>query len=601
MNNNKLQLINIEDYNGFTFESLVGGENKVFEVPLFQRNYSWNKESCEQLFNDILNAFLNNETYYIGNFMFYNSTEINPNYTKFILIDGQQRITSLLLLLCAIRDIFPKMSYINKDFLINSYAPEQYKFKLKQNYNDIEDFKEIIDNKKNDSKNSPIYNAYNKFVELINNCEHITPSNVKNFYKTILHLETIGISFPNKDISKVQDIFEKINSTGVELSAADLIRNFLLFSSSIEAQQHLHSYWKTIEDIVGENNISKFAKSFLIRRTFNDVTKEKVYSEFKEAFKYENHEKILQSLIHYAVFFAMIEKQEFYEIKDGNYKKPIKYNFSDVGSKKYNGLSKLKTTFALLNKIGTDEINPFFFQLCDELYEKNIDKLDDICQLILEFMIRYMVVKPSAGGGALSGKIRKIMQKIDNREIKITKANIYDLLSSSDSEQSRYPGNDEFTSALKSFITQKNARVVLYQYSRRLAQELNSFDGKITLEHFMPQTIDEKTDEGKWWIKHLGGNQKYKDIEIIHKKYLNCIGNMGLLTSSLNSSISNGPWDKKREEIKLKAADKTTCIASNNEKWTEPQIKRRNKSLADKISKVITGPNFEKNDKCNWL
>ena len=76
---------------------------------------------------------------------------------------------------------------------------------------------------------------------------------------------------------------------------------------------------------------------------------------------------------------------------------------------------------------------------------------------------------------------------------------------------------------------------------------------------------------------------------------------MGLLTSSLNSSISNGPWDKKREEIKLKAADKTTCIASNNEKWTEPQIKRRNKSLADKISKVITGPNFEKNDKCNWL
>ena len=517
MNNNKLQLINIEDYNGFTFESLVGGENKVFEVPLFQRNYSWDKESCEQLFNDILNAFLNNETYYIGNFMFYNSTEINPNYTKFILIDGQQRITSLLLLLCAIRDIFPKMSYINKDFLINPYAPEQYKCKLKQNYNDLEDFKEIIDNKKNNSKNSPIYNAYNKFVELITNCEHITPSNVKNFYKTIRNLEALGISLPNKNISKVQDIFEKINSTGVELSSADLIRNFLLFSSSTEIQSNLHNYWKIIEDIVGENNISKFAKSFLIRHTYNDVSNKKVYSEFKNYFGDKEHEETLKSLVRYATFFAIIEKQEFYDILSDDYKKICKYSFNDVGSKKYNQLSNLKTTFALLNAIGTDEINPFFFQLCDSLYPNKIEQLDDICQLILEFMIRYRIVHPSSGGGSLSQKIRKIMKNINDGKASMTKKSIYSLLSEDDTnsddnintEQNRYPENAEFIIYLKKSLTIKNAKVVLYQYARRTKQELIDFNN-ISLEHFMPQKIDEETDDGKWWIEHLGRKRQIR-------------------------------------------------------------------------------------------
>ena len=102
--NNNLNMQNIENIDGYTLESLVGGGNKVFEIPLFQRNYSWGREDCEQIFNDIINSYKNNKMYYIGNFMFYKSSETTPKFNKFILIDGQQRITTLLLLLCAIRD-----------------------------------------------------------------------------------------------------------------------------------------------------------------------------------------------------------------------------------------------------------------------------------------------------------------------------------------------------------------------------------------------------------------------------------------------------------------------------------------------------------------
>ena len=127
----------------------------------------------------------------------------------------------------------------------------------------------------------------------------------------------------------------------------------------------------------------------------------------------------------------MIEHQKFYEIINNNYLEPVEYDFNNeknVGTKKHNQLSELKTTFLLLNTLGTDEINPFFFQLCDKLYDSNLDKLNSICELVLEFMIRYRIVQPSGGGGSLSNKIRTIMLKLHNGNCPLTKKSIYNKL-----------------------------------------------------------------------------------------------------------------------------------------------------------------------------
>ena len=598
----ELKMDNIESIDGYTFEEFVGGSDKVFEIPLFQRNYSWDKDSCEQIFDDILNAYSNKENYYIGNFMFYKSSDTSPKFNKFILIDGQQRITTLLLLLCAIRDTFSNLIKIDEEFLINNNDKEKYRFKLKQNYNDYADFLEIMENKKSVEKKSNIYIAYNTFVNKINENKKITAHNIEGIYNTIKRLESIGIELKCTNIEKVQDIFEKINSTGVELSPADLIRNFLLFSSSTDIQDKLHEYWKIIEDIVGEKNISKFAKGYLIRHTYEDVSNEKVYFEFKKKFHEMNHEDILKSLVRYATFFSMIENQKFYELDKDDCKIINEYDFNDnsnKNSKKYNQLQKLKTTFALLNKIGTDEINPFFFQLCDSLYYTDLERLNDICELMLEFMIRYRIVQPSAGGGALSNKIRSIMERISTGECQMSKKDIYTLLSNNEnSEASRYPSNGEFINALKGSVTIKNARVLLYQYARRKGEEILPFDSGITVEHLMPQDIDEKKEEGQWWIKNLGGKDNWKDV---HNEFLNCIGNMALVSRRLNSIMSNGPWDDKRKELSQKAMGKETQKVAKMDKWSKLQLNNRNKRFSCEISQIITGPKYEKGISNNWL
>ena len=459
---------------------------------------------------------------------------------------------------------------------------------------------------RNDEKKSNIYVAYNTFVDLINDDPNINSDNINDIYNSIKGLESIGIEIKcdNNDIKKVQDIFEKINSTGVELSPADLIRNFLLFSSTVQTQKYLHdNYWKRIEENVGEKNISKFAKSFLIRYTYEDVSNEKIYFKFKKHFRDMDHESILELMLRYSTFFSMIEQQKFYEIINNDYNNIQEYNFNDHNNqttKKYNQLIKLRTTFLLLNKIGTDEVNPLFFQLCDGLYYTDLDRLNDICELILEFMIRYRIVPVSGGGGALSNRIRTIMEKISNGECQMTKKDIYAALTSNEnSEASRYPDNAEFVEALKKSITIKNAKVLLYQFARRKGEELPSFDSNITVEHLMPQTINPKENDGKWWINNLGGLEKWKDT---YDEYINSIGNMVLLSRKLNASISNGTWDVKKEAIKEKAMDKSARkVATKYSKWTKSQMKSRNNSFSKEICRVITGPKYEKKFNPNWL
>ena len=588
---NNLNMNNIDLLQGCNFEEFVGGDNKVFEIPLFQRNFSWEEEQCKQMFDDILDACNNNDVYYIGNFIFYQSSNTFM-YNKLILIDGQQRITSLLLLLCAMRDSYDNLNMINTDFLTNNNSQEKYRFKLKQNYNDFDDFKEIMNGNIDENKKSNIYNAYNNFKTWLN--DSVSKNKVVKLYETIKKLELIAIGLKSEDIERVQDIFEKMNSTGEPLKPADLIRNYLLFSKSTDTQKDLHEYWKIIEDIVGEKDISKFAKSFLILNTFEDVENDKVYSEFKKKFKNQNHEDILKNLVYYATFYSMIEKQIFYEIKNNDYKHPIKYDFDENdGTSKNNSLLKLKTTFCLLDKIGTNEINPFFFQLCDKLYYSDINKLNDICELILEFVIRYRIVQPSGGGGALSTKIRSIMSNISTGNCSLTLKSIYKELSNNDnSEASRYPDDAEFISALKGSVTIKNARVLLYQFARRKGEELLSFDSNTTVEHLMPQTPN------NWWITNLGGEIKYGKTR---QTYLNSIGNLALVSRKLNATMSNASWNVKRKELLDKALSKSTLSVAKLDNWNANTMKRRNNSLSNSISQIITGPLNEKKKSDNWL
>lgn len=131
-----------------TVLKFIGGEDKVFIIPPFQRNYEWSEEQCKELYNDICYAYKSNKTHYLGNILYYIGDNNSASFDEFILVDGQQRVTTILLLLCAIRDISLEedlKKVINRKYLKNEDSIETFKVKLKQTSYDEDCFISIVE------------------------------------------------------------------------------------------------------------------------------------------------------------------------------------------------------------------------------------------------------------------------------------------------------------------------------------------------------------------------------------------------------------------------------------------------------------------------
>ena len=587
MEMNDIGFKNVKGVNLIHLRDLLGGNNKIYEIPLFQRNYNWTDENCRELYDDIIASYHTGHNHFIGIFMYYNTTA-NSAKVSDILIDGQQRLTTIMLLLCAIRDVTDDEKLkkeIDEKYIYNTNKEIKFRFKLKQNNYDNYIFETVLENKIDSTQQkSRIYINYSKLVDWLKT--EIDQSDLEKIYEYIQNMETVEIILKNDNIENVQQIFEKINSTGQPLTPADLIRNYLLFTGNMTEQQELYNKWTCIEKIVGPNNITKFVRAYTIRYSSENIVMKNIYNEFKKQFSSQKHSAILDDMIKYSLYYAVIEENKYYTVDSS-------YNIQEIE----NGDKYINNTLKMLEAIGTDDWIPLFMILFDKLADKKKQTLSDLLELILEFMIRYRVVQPSAGGGALQLRIYSMMRAIESKICPLTLKGIYGKLSANESEASRFPTDDQFVASLKENMLAKNGRILLYQYSRRRKREIMDFDSNITLEHLMPQTIDPDTVDGQWWISNLG-KTKYSQIR---EKYTDCIGNYALLTRSLNSSISNGPWVNKRKEILERAFDEDTRKAANEKKWNEDIMKNRNEKFSSEIIKYITGPKAENGKSKNWL
>ena len=571
-----------------TILSNILHDNTIYNIPPFQRNYNWDENNCKELFEDIIQGCKKKENHFIGIIMYYNISGADGNEFGKVLIDGQQRLTTIMLLLCAIRDVSSNTNLKNS---INSFIKNSNKkldkFKLKQNNNDDVNFKCILEGNYPDLKeDSFICKNYSMFIDWLSNYNN---KKLIDLFEYIKNLESIEIVLKKDDINNVQKIFEKMNSTGKPLTCADLVRNFVLLTPDINDQNELHTKWICMEEIVHTRNLSKFIRAYTIRYTYKILNKDDVYSKFKEIFCDKSKKSIMDDMLKYACYYSIIENNKYYEY-DVNYKPEL----LDKSN------SYIDNTLRLLDALRSDDVVPLIMQLYSVLYKKNEKLLGQILELLLEFMIRYRIVKPSTGGGSLDSKLYDIMKKIEDEKINLTLMNIYKELSKSDSGATSYPSNERFIEKLKSDMNQKNGRVLLYQYARRIKSEVSNeyvFNNKVSLEHLMPQEIKEGTSDGNWWIKHLGKNN-YKKIKI---DYLDCIGNYGLLSKELNTKVSNNRWPVKREIINKNAIDDTTREATNSINWRKNDIERRNNILSSNIAKIITGPYEENKKNYNWL
>ncbi len=538
--------------------NFIGGLDKVFIIPPFQRNYEWTFEQCEELFNDIIASHKNNKSHYLGNIVYYVGKNNGASYNEFILVDGQQRVTTVLLLLCALRDIIEDESVfesVNKRYLINDTGDNRFRIRLKQTTYDSKSFMSIIDNTPIENDQNNVTKNYYYFKKLISKCN----VNAKEIYETIPKLEVVDVNLQiENDLGAIQTVFEKINSTGKRLTPADLIRNFLLLANTSSEQDRLYEdYWVKIEQKIKNDNISRFSRDYLIMNIFEDVPDSSIYKMFKDHFNGTGalHIDILRDMYKYSKYYEWLK-------------------FENCPNSKINKLIKV------LNFVKSDDVYPLYLYLFDTHYESNPLELIKILSLISDFMLRYRIVSPSGGGGALRSVVQQLLEGLNSGIIENNYQSILFEFSNSTAPSGRFPTDEEFTEALTNSVNTNYAKVVLLKIEESERSNIPIPLEQVTIEHIMPQTLND------WWIKNLGGQE---NAEKVHEKYLNCIGNLTPISQSYNSKISNKSWSDKRSHIKDVQFVVTSEIAENTE-WKENEIIARNMRIANRACKAITPP-----------
>lgn len=335
----------------------------------------------------------------------------------------------------------------------------------------------------------------------------------------------------------------------------------MLLSNSIEEQELLYrNYWVKIERTVANENISRFARDFLVMKIFEDVEQDNIYKKFKNDYinQPENtNVEILSEMSRYSKYFAY-------------------FKFENCENYKINKLIRM------LNLLKTDDLMPLYLYLFDNLYENQVYELEKILNLLFDFMARYRVCAVSGGGGALRTVINQLLRKFDDG-LECNYDNIYFELSNSTSPAGRFPDDIEFKQALKDAVNVNYARAILIKTEEFERCNIPVDISKVTMEHLMPQTFS------NWWVQYYGGEEKSKDLR---NKYLNCIGNLVPMSQGYNSKNSNKPWS-----VKLKYLAEVQFVITNEiarddrfSEWKEENIKIRNDEVAERVCKALTAP-----------
>lgn len=552
----------------------IGGKSISFIIPPFQRNYEWNETQCCELYEDVKNAAITGREHYLGNIVYYVASS-NASFKEYILVDGQQRFTSVMLLLCAIRDLSEdskiikdiNTSYLKHDESKLRDGEEEYRIRLKQTANDYEDFLKVIDSNQIDENSaSNIINNYLYFKRAIaEDLENNSIESLNDVYDAIEKLQIVKVNLEIEDnLEEVQLIFEKINSTGKPLSFTDLIRNYLLISKKSNLQSKLYTkYWKKIESDLGSELLEQFMSCYLVYKIKEDIKSTDKYKRFKDFFKNEDKEQVLNEILKLEKYYGLIKN----------------CNTTDINLNEYLKMQKL---------LKAQDMEPILLHTFYSLYERDTKNLQGIVKLYTDFMLRYRIVSPSGGGKALTTSLLNLLKKMtkdssDTDFIPTKYDDILFVLSNSSTDAGRYPDNEEFKNALMNTkVNIAYARVCLMRIEEEETKNIPVPIEEVTVEHLLPQT---KTE---WWVQNLGGDDSFQKT---YSTFLNCIGNLAPVSASYNSVMSNKPWDKKIQALREVQFKITNEVASKFElSWTENEIVQRNEDIALRACSAITPP-----------
>lgn len=292
-------------------------------------------------------------------------------------------------------------------------------------------------------------------------------------------------------------------------------------------------------------------------KIYEDVPENSIYKKFKTFCTNKEKKNILKELNDLSKYYAWIK---FEKCPD----------------------EKINQILQYLNILRTDDLYSLYLFLFKVLYEENRDELCKILNLLSDFMLRYRIVSPSGGGGALRAAIHSLIDDLDNNVIDASFDGILRVLSNSKTLTARYPDDEEFKKALmnSNSLNYKYAKVLLLKLENSETKNIPVNISSVTIEHLMPQTLS------KLWIEYLGGKES---AEQIYEEYINCIGNLTPMSAGYNSKNSNKPWSDKLLQIKDVQFRITNQITKYKE-WKKESIVDRNIDIAERACKVTTSP-----------
>ncbi len=543
--------------------------SRQFIVPVYQRSYEWNKEHVQKLLEDIVKSGVNSKEHFIGTIV-YLVEKSNSEINQALIIDGQQRITTMFLILKALYNFADKNNIINvsgpiiENYLFNKiYAGElsqDYKYKLRPVDEDYSNFISVMENDfKNATVDSNIIKNF-KFIEEYISKKVDDKEKILSFFKGINQLVIVEITL-EPHIDDPQEIFESINSTGLELSQSALIRNFLLMSVSNQ-KLLFNDYWKPIERYVGKDKLEKFFIDFLTMKTSKTVANSLVYRLFKNYLLDNNLSKIdvFKELKHYA---------EIYEI------------FVRTSSKYSTRLNDLMNSYRIIDQT---TINPFLLNVFNDLSLSliNEEELIKILVLNLNYIIKRFIC------GVSTNSLRSLYSTLYSRVFIFieNKKYYYDSIATflySLKTKDAFPSSELFDSMFIEYPIYQNDK--LAKYILDLIENENFKENveteNLSIEHIMPQTLE------KTWKQMLGDN--YQEI---HEKYLHTIGNLTL--TGYNSDLSNKPFKEKVIMLNQISKVKTLNLdVLNSEVWNEKTITARAIRLLTKFNEVLEIKTFD--------
>jgi uncharacterized protein with ParB-like and HNH nuclease domain len=557
-------------------EKFLASNDTNFIIPVYQRNYDWTNVQCKQLLKDILTVGSRPEesSHFIGSIVFvhddvYSSTGI----TELVVIDGQQRLTTITLIYIALYRVAVLQgderlaNKIQKTYLINEFSDEPEKLKLKPTDNNRMALAHTID---------PVANMpVETFSRLIDNYTYFETQISKNNSETVLNglskLMFVEISLDRQN-DNPQRIFESLNSTGLELSQADLIRNYILMGLNSSDQEKLYkTFWEPIEkgcmnEETNQSKVSDFIRDYLTLKNKDIPNKGAVYEKFKQKYPEPNSEGLLNTLDELKVLTTVYTKLL----------NPSKETDPDV-----------RLEIAYINRQEIAVAYPFLMKVYLDFSENILNKetFISVLTLVQSFTWRRLVA------GLPTNALNKIFMTLYDRiDIENYLISLEDALMQKTGGQ-RFPRNSEFLSLIKDkdiYNTKSRTRMYFFERVENFNNKeiVNISDNpNITIEHIFPQ------NPVKDWEDQLSDGEYLR----IKDKYLNTIGNLTL--SGNNGKLGNKTFAEKKamnDEGKEQGYSYSRLWLNRHLKeldyWDEMQIVKRADIIANRCLEVWPCP-----------